>query len=101
MVVFVPVRGLLVHKIPNYGNDIHNRDRVLRFMTESERGGGSEGARQRLCRQLMFADSDYSVCEVIVARLLVLWVFNAMVVVVWLVKWNGAGSRNEVVQSWR
>jgi hypothetical protein len=70
-------------------------------MTESERGGGSEGARQSLCRQLMFADSDYRVCEVIVARLLVVWVFNAKVVVVWWVKWNGAGSRNEGVQSWR
>lgn len=31
--------------------------------------------------QLMFAGSDYRVCKVIVARLLVLWVFNAMVVV--------------------
>lgn len=47
-------------------------------MTESERGGGSEGVRSRLYAQLMFADSDYRVCEVIVARLLALWVFNAI-----------------------
>ena len=43
--------------------------------------GSAEGVSQKLCTQLMFADFDYRICEVIVARLLVLWWFNAIVVV--------------------
>ena len=61
--------------------------------------GVSEGARQRLYAQLMFDDWDYRVCEVIVARLVVVCVFNAMVVVVVVCRWVNGMAQAAVTKS--